>query len=359
MDKVRDLQSFLVKAKLVYGNLYIYSKSEYVANKKPITIICKFHGEFISTPNRHLAGRGGCPKCHPNSKLHQSDFIARCEQIFDRKYDYSLVEYSNLRSKIAIVCPVHGKFFQKALSHLQGHGCTKCVDRQISFDDFLVRANVKHNYLYEYIPFQKHDKQKVNIICPIHGLFEQNIFNHLNGNGCQKCFIDSEKLTTTQFIEKSQQVHGNKYDYSESKYVNNETKLIIICPEHGSFLQRPYNHWQGVNCPKCAKGISQSEIRWLDALNIPKEFRSQSIKIGGKLFKPDAIDMLNKIIYEFYGDFWHGNPDIYSKDQINPATKTTFGELYIKTIERENFIKQHDYKIISIWESDFNNENGK
>jgi len=49
----------------------------------------------------------------------------------------------------------------------------------------------------------------------------------------------SKKLTTDEFIEKSKKIHGNKYDYSKVCYVNNRTKVCIICINHGEFNQEP------------------------------------------------------------------------------------------------------------------------
>ena len=50
------------------------------------------------------------------------------------------------------------------------------------------------------------------------------------------------KLTTEEFIAKAKAVHGDKYDYSQVEYVNNHTKVSIICPIHGVFRQRPLDH---------------------------------------------------------------------------------------------------------------------
>ena len=61
-------------------------------------------------------------------------------------------------------------------------------------------------------------------------------------------------------------MHGKKYDYSKVKYVNSETKVIIICKEHGEFLQRPVSHWGGQDCPKCARSkntINLDEVKEL------------------------------------------------------------------------------------------------
>lgn len=93
------------------------------------------------------------------------------------------------------------------------------------------------------------------------------------------------------------------------------------------------------------------ENKWLDKLNVPIEFRQKIIK---DKYKVDAYNPISNTIYEFYGDYWHGNPIRFSdKNEINKNSKLTYNELYIRTINREKELLQLGYKIISIWESDF------
>ena len=81
----------------------------------------------------------------------------------------------------------------------------------------------------------------------------------------------------------------------------------------------------------------------------------KNIKINKKIFKFDGYCETNNTVYEFLGDFWHGNPKKYNKDEINLVNKKTFGELYNETNERLKIIKNKDYNIITIWESDYKN----
>ena len=92
---------------------------------------------------------------------------------------------------------------------------------------------------------------KVKIICPIHGIFEQTPYKHLKGQGCPYC-ARNKKLTVEQFIERAIETHGSKYDYSLVEYKNANTKVKIICPIHGIFEQTPRNHWEGQGCPICS-----------------------------------------------------------------------------------------------------------
>jgi hypothetical protein len=125
-------EEFIVKAKAVHGDRYDYSKVEYAGNKTKVCIICKEHGEFQQSPQKHLAGQG-CIKCHRKSmakrySLGKEKFIERAEAVHNSFYDYSEVEYVNSHTYVKIVCPLHGPFMQIPSSHLKGHGCPKCAD---------------------------------------------------------------------------------------------------------------------------------------------------------------------------------------------------------------------------------------
>ena len=67
------------------------------------------------------------------------------------------------------------------------------------------------------------------------------------------------KKTTEQFIKEAIRLHGNKYDYSKVVYKNSYSKVIIICPIHGEFLQTPNEHLHGHGCPICAKSVQKKE----------------------------------------------------------------------------------------------------
>ena len=97
-------------------------------------------------------------------------------------------------------------------------------------------------------------REKITIICKKHGEFKIKLHDLLNGHGCKKCAFEkiSKTKTTEQFIYEAKRVHGNKYDYSKVEYVNNKTKVCIICPEHGEFWQEPSTHVSfKCGCPMC------------------------------------------------------------------------------------------------------------
>ena len=195
-----------------------------------------------------------------SKKLTTELFIEKAKNIHGDKYDYSKAEYVNSRTKVCIICPEHGEFWQEANSHLQGEGCRKChlenKPKQMHTDKFIEKARNIHGDKYDYSKVEYvNPKEKVCIICQEHGEFWQNPYNHLNGKGCPKCGLkkcaDIKRKSIKQFIEEAKKIHGEKYDYSAVEYVNAFEKVKIICPKHGEFWQEPHNHLKGNGCPIC------------------------------------------------------------------------------------------------------------
>lgn len=264
------IDNFIKRAREIHGNKYDYSKVEYVNNHTKVCIVCPIHGEFWQTPNKHLIGHA-CHECSKHSRIKNKTmslqtFIQISKQVHGDKYDYSKVEYVDSQTKVCIICPKHGEFWQTPNNHLSGHGCRKCqfdvLKAKFCFskEEFIEKAKEIHGDKYDYskVEYVNYDT-KVCIICPIHGEFWQTPQSHLSKNGCLECG-GRKKITTKQFIEKSRKVHGNKYDYSKVEYKNNSTKVCIICPIHGEFWQTPSMHSKGQGCPFCKTSKLENEM---------------------------------------------------------------------------------------------------
>lgn len=201
-----NLSDFIIKANKKHGNKYTYEQAIYRGAYVPICISCSKHGYFYQTPHNHLTGRG-CPKCSvENLKQLKSstttEFIDKANIVHNNEYDYSKVDYVNATTKVCIICPKHGQFWQTPTKHLLGCGCQKC-----------------------------------------------------NGG---------VKLTQDEFINKAKAIHNNEYDYSKVKYINTTTKVCIICPKHGEFWQTPTNHIHKTHpqgCPKCNSSKMENNVR--------------------------------------------------------------------------------------------------
>ena len=259
-------------------------------------------------------------------------FIQKANVIHQSKWNYNKTIYVSAKTKVIITCDIHGDYSQTPHNHLQGQGCPKCAGvAKKDTDQFIKEAVKKYgdkwiytevNYISAII--------KVTITCSIHGDFEQTPNSHLQCQGCPKCAIYAKTKDAEQFIKEAIGKHGDKWIYTEVDYINAYTKVTITCPVHGDFEQTPHNHLQGRGCPKCTHIISKPETIWIDSLNIDPKYRQAKIKIGKKYIKADAYIPETNTVYEFHGNYWHGNPRIYKSKDINKTNNKTFGELYKK-----------------------------
>ncbi len=249
IGRYKTTEEFIEEAKAVHGDKYDYSRVNYVGTKTKVEIICPEHGSFWQTPSDHLNGKG-CPSCFGNKKYTTEEFIEKVKAVHGNKYDYSRVNYVSTKVKVEIICPIHGSFWQTPTNHLKGNGCPKCIGQNKTTEEFIEEAKAVHGDKYDYSRLNYvGTKTKVEIICPEHGSFWQTPNSHLRGGGCPKCV--GRNKTTEEFIEEAKAVHGDKYDYSKVNYVNATTKVEIICPEHGSFWQTPNSHLGGSGCLYC------------------------------------------------------------------------------------------------------------
>ena len=182
------------------------------------------------------------------------EFIRKATLVHGDKYDYSLVVYKGTVYSVKIICKTHGIFEQNSRNHLRGNGCKQCAtqNNNLTTEQFIKKAVDVHEdkYIYSKTIYTK-SSEKVKIICKIHGEFEQVARHHLEGHNCKKCSLQNRFLTTEDFIKKSNEFHKNKYDYSNTKYIDNKTKVDIKCKLHGIFNQDPYSHYNGAGCPHC------------------------------------------------------------------------------------------------------------
>lgn len=220
------------------------------------------------------------------SHINTEIFREKSIETHGEKYDYSQSNYIKSSVKINIVCKTHGLFSQLPSLHMYGSGCKKCADelntkkRIKSLVEFIDEANKVHNNKYDYSQtIYKSSHDKIKIICKEHGEFLQQTDAHIRQKqGCPICGKIKQVLKRTKtlekFIEDSVKLHGNKYDYSKCNYINDNSKITIICKEHGMFEQEATNHLQGKGCNKCADIIralkkSKSIDKFiLDAKNI-------------------------------------------------------------------------------------------
>ena len=211
--------------------------------------------------------------------MNTQEFIEKAKKIHGDKYDYSKVEYVNSHTKVCIICPEHGEFWQAPRHHLNGSGCPYCAGKiRLTTEEFIRRAKDIHGDRYDYSKVEYvNARTKVCIICPEHGEFRQTASEHLRGQGCPKCAQEKHNSNTEEFIRKAKDVHGDRYDYSKVEYVNAYTKVRIICPIHGDFEQNAHSHLNGRGCPKCNESqMEKNTAKFLEENNI--DYISQARK---------------------------------------------------------------------------------
>lgn len=255
-------EEYIRRCREIHGDKYDYSKTTYLSMTAPVTIICPKHGPFTQRAAEHL--KYGCKQCGVESRsilnsITYDEFIRRAREIHGDKYDYSLSEKEYTPGvykggKITIICPEHGPFRQRPGNHIrQEQGCPKCGRKKVeeakrfTREEYIRRARQIHGWKYDYskADFNSPDNM-ITIICPKHGEFRQNKYNHINaGQGCPKCA--KEQLTTgheTSFLQRAATKFGDRFDYSRVVFGKTEPdrKITVVCRKHGPFRVTTNNH---------------------------------------------------------------------------------------------------------------------
>ena len=347
----KTTDQFIQEAKAIHGDKYDYSKVDYTNSHSKVIIRCKIHGDFTQVPCSHLRGIG-CKGCGLNVTIKNGEeFLKGAQAIHGDSYDYSKVVYVHTGVKITIVCKLHGEFQQMPYHHLYSRsGCPACYGCfKRTTNQFIEEAQAIHGDTYDYsnVVYKNHETP-VNIICKVHGKFEQRPSCHKRGSGCPIC----NKITTNTFIEEARAIHGDTYDYSMVDYKTTDTKVRIICKLHGEFEQRPSCHKTGSGCAKCA----QVNTGYKSRLSID-EFLDKAIKIHGDKYDYSKVVIEGTkndicIICKVHGEFYqkagyhiymgHGCPSCIHK------TEGIFSNYLTNNKETLNYIK-FIHKFRPVW----------
>ena len=316
--------------KKVHGNRYLYDNFVYIDKDEPATMTCRCHGEFRMSPNNHQRGQN-CPEC---ARIHRARVkinkyrnmcITKFKEAHGDKYDYSQVVYKLGRQNVTIICPVvtngkiHGPFLQTPENHWNGQGCPTCATIACAYSKRNTREGIIARFKERW-PFE---------------------------------------------------IYG--YSYDKYVYVDYKcTPSIITCPKHGDFLQTASNHLDKRNvsgCYQCSMefiGASKKQLEWLQyEQNKIEHYIQNHTSEKGEYKIPDVgkVDGYcheTNTVYEFHGTFWHGHPDFYDPNIVHPINKTkTYGTLYKETLARDEKIRNLGYKLVTIWEHEWNEINSE
>jgi hypothetical protein len=300
---------WIERAEKKHPDKYSYHETVYLGPKLEVKIWCKKHQEFFYlVASYHLMGTR-CPKCGKESFKEKKTtkkevFIANAHQVHNFKYNYDLIKFVNMTTKIEIVCPEkrHKHFWQQPINHVSGskNGCPTCA-------------------------------------------------------GCQRGDIEN-------FENQAIELYNGRFKYIQD-YQSRRTLVTIVCSEHGKTRLKAGYHLQGCGCPRCGflKKYSRSAIEWLnfrskeDKTDIQHAENGEEYEIPDTDYKADGYSKETNTIYEFLGDYWHANPDKYKNkwDKKHPTIKKTYKEVYERTQKKKDKIISLGYNYVEIWESDW------
>lgn len=306
-----NTEIFIDRSKKIHGDKYKYEQAVFINSKTKIKVQCELHGIFEILPHNHMKGVG-CKKCADISNTKTTeDFIEQANNTHSGLYSYARVKYSGFKVQVDIICNKHGLFKISPSAQLRGKGCQKCsielraakqAKNTISFID---HANLVHDKKWDYSKTHYvNTHTKVSIICHEHGAFEQTPASHLSGKGCPKCgfssSIESRKLKFSDFLERSNITHEDRYIYDEKSFVSTHVPMTISCKKHGHFYQRPSSHMRGSGCPLCA--YEQSELTKTKNTyveSIGEDVESQSLNEMKKLLFVKTANEIHNNFYDY------------------------------------------------------------
>lgn len=324
-----SVKDFIDRANTIHHNKYDYSLVKDFKNAHTkVSIVCPTHGTFEQTVSNHLYNGFGCNECAATerglkSRLSQEEVLVRFKSSYGDRFDYSDVVYTTIYDQVKIYCKEHDHWFmQTPNDHFKGVGCVYCANKAKSLGNIGVTRGIKttkqfiesavgvHGDLYDYsLTEYSGITNNVNIVCKQHGVFSQHAGRHLEGRGCPACgkikSSLSNRTTLQEFKDYCTLVHEGRYDYSLVDFETLQDKIVIICAEHGKFLQKAQDHKCGKGCKRCASagGYDPNKSGYFYILSV----REDTIKFGITCNLQDRVKTINdysvydiRVLHEFF-----------------------------------------------------------
>lgn len=309
MGKKMTQAEWVARATEKWDGRWDYSKVEYVNATTKVIITCPSHGDFLQTPVAHDSMYIACKPCSAEDRS-SSRTIYTTEKIISRskevwgegKYDYSSTKKVRSKEKVSFICPDHGEFKQLLDEHFaKKEGCPDCSGRGRGVTTFLSKAAAVWGDRWDYSNVvYTNNNTPIEIICSEHGSFTQPPKTHLRGAiGCPECSGGRVKYNQARFLKIARDKWGDRWDYSKVVYVNSLTPIIVGCPLHGDFSQRPDTHLRRqVGCRKCnGKGLDTEEF-----LTRVKDTWGERWDVSGSTYHTTKDKVLMKCVE--HGDFY-------------------------------------------------------
>ena len=293
---------------------------------------CKYHGEFQAQPYSFFNSKYGCEKCsyearaknyanNDNNKKYTAETLLNAfskleYMVNEYKVDHDVIKDGKRDRKIKLICSKHGESIR--FTHQAADtGCLQC------------RKDFKENK-------KEIDRAKKRA---------EN--NRVKSNKSRTTPVDEVlKILTEKY--------GDKFSYDLTGYENLQSVMTVTCKKHGSFNIIIKSYMQtSYGCRSCANaGTSKAEYDWLASKNIDNMLYQHKIEyMPNKFLFTDGYDPTTNTIYEYLGDYWHGNIGKYKKDFFNKKSKKTMIELFDITQDRFKMLSDMGYNIIYRWDS--------
>jgi len=264
-----------------------------------------------------------------------------------------ITNYINAITNIVWKCDICSHEWQATPNNVLNHnsGCPACANNTLATDENIAsQLVIKHIMLIgTYVNAQSNTQFQCEVCKHAWAAKTSSILN--GGNGCPKC-ANKLRLTNSTVDERLQ----GRTIKRIGDVITTHTKIEFECQKCAcTWLASPNNvlNYNKTGCPKCGRNISNSEIQWLDLIGVPREskYRQVQLTIGNNTLKVDGYISETNTVYEFWGDYWHGNPAKFNANDINKRAKKTYGELYKDTTRKRQIIIDAGYNLIEIWES--------
>lgn len=284
-----------------------------------------------------------------NIKLTTDDFIIKSNIVHNNLYKYDKSVYINAKTKVVITCNQHGDFKQIPYSHFNGNGCPLCMsdnsskNKRSDRSEVINKFNKKWNFKYNYELVEFiNNLSKIKIICPEHGIFEQTLKSHFK-YGCSSC-ANNNPFTCESFLERSKKIHDNKYTYCLPDQINSKTIIDIKCNSHGIFKQRINNHLHlRQGCPFCY----ESKGEWQIALYL----KNNDIAFERQKKFENCVNF-NKLSFDFYLPEYNTCIEFDGIQHFKPVDlfggQESFNKLKVNDNIKEIFCSKNSIKLLRI-----------
>lgn len=353
------------------------NKSIFISIKNRIRAI---NGAINATSCRHAATVANRKAKVNKSLLEHSPYLLK-------EWDYNLNKESPDKinfgtEKLAHwICSKCNSNYESKINHrVDGSGCPFCAGKKVNNTNCLtsiypdISKHLKNPSIGNIITYRCYKKQ--NWICfKCNEEFSSRTYSVVTSfkkgfNGCPYCSgkqANHKNNITVTHPEIAKEWSYNKNESKPEQFTagsGSRSKVWWICEKNHEWqasinARAGSKNKRGSGCPNCSHKISYPELAWINSLNISNLNFQKKININGKRFKLDAYDPATNTVYEFNGDYYHGNPDIFDSEDYNETCKKTFGELYQKTLDKEKLLISAGYNVITMWENDWNKLNNQ